>query len=276
MSSITLEGTRFRVVPDTGSTNLLVTGSKCINCDSSDGVFDMSKGIDISGGQFKEVAYGGGQQTLYVPWRGNLDIPNNQLIRTNASGGTQNATQQIDFGVIVDNTSPDGLPLNVLGLSSKGFLSSVCGEHTIIFDFPRNTLSIGKNTTFANNSGLTAPIRVYPSPYNVPFVLIKVKSISVNGTPVNASILPQYLLIDTGTTSTITNSTLAAVLVPGRVDITVEGMQGQDVVLTFNNRRDDVEVGKLQVSNAMIVGNQWLQSYAVAFQYDAGTLQFSK
>lgn len=263
MTTVSMNGRSFRTVPDTGSTNLLISGSQCASCNPRDGVFDMREGLDISRGQVRQVAYGGGQKTIYIPWRAHLDV-------------SPTRKEEIDFGVIVQNTSPDGLPLNVLGLSSRGFLSTLCGEHTIVFDFLRGRLTIGRNPTFINNPGLTAPIRIFPSPYSVPFVLTRVKSITVNGTPLPTSILPRYLLIDTGTTSTITNPALAQALIPGKIDIILEGLNGEDVPISFENRRGDVEVGKLQVPDAIIVGNQWLNEYAVAFQYDQNSIQFSR
>lgn len=260
MTEITLAGQQFRVVPDSGSTNLLVTGSACQNCHPPDGVFDMSKGTDISGGNSRTVSYGGGQKTTFVPWRAPLQYSNGE--------------HDVDFGVIVDTYSPDGTPQNVLGLESHGFLSTLCGEKTVIFDFPRGQLHIGNPSGVLDGRQTSGQIQMYPSPNNVPFVLGKIKSISVNGVPVPNNVLPTYGLIDTGTTSTITDSTLAPLLKPGRIDIVFTGMNGQDIPVSFNNRAGEVEVGRLQVPGSIIIGNQWLNQYAVALEYDTNAFEF--
>lgn len=264
MTEITLNGKPFRVVPDSGSTNLLVTGSACQNCHPPDGVFDMTTGTDISGGVVRTVSYGGGQKTTFIPWRASLQY----------SGGSGGESHDVDFGVIVSTYSPDGTPQNVLGLESRGFLSTLCGEKTVIFDFPRGRLYIGNvDQTMAGRS-TSGPIQMYPSPNNVPFVLGKIKSMTVNGVPIPSSLLPTYGLIDTGTTSTITNPTLAPLLKAGTVDIVFVGSNGQDVTVSFKNRPGIVEVGHLQVPNSIIIGNQWLNQYAVALQYDTNSIEF--
>ena len=261
MTEVTLNGKVFRVVPDSGSTNLLVTGSACQDCHPPDGVFDMTIGTDISGGTTRTVSYGGGQKTTFVPWRASLQYSNNE-------------SHDVDFGVIVNTYSPDGTPQNVLGLERSGFLSTLCGEKTVIFDFPRGRLYIGNvDQTMAGRSS-SGPIQMYPSTNNVPFVLGKIKSMSVNGSPIPSSALPTYGLIDTGTTSTITNPTLAPLLKAGTVDIVFAGTNGQDIHVIFNNRPGTVEVGHLQVPNSVIIGNQWLNQYAVALQYDTNSIEF--
>jgi hypothetical protein len=63
----------FSVVPDTGSSLLLLNGPSCRQCDSSDGIFDPTMGTPLNTG-YGQVRFGGAFTLLPPPVKGELAV----------------------------------------------------------------------------------------------------------------------------------------------------------------------------------------------------------
>ncbi len=254
----------FSAIPDTGSSIAVLAGPECQGCNPRDGIFDTSLGTNVSNGKTGVIRYSGGQQNFYVPWRA--------LFQEDGNGNGR----KVNFGVIVNTNSPDGRPLNVLGLAAEGegFVSQLCGEKTVVFDFPRLKLYLGPSDDilFANPDTVRTFKLLTPQPGTAPpFTLARILEMKVNGRPLPDSIVPEFAILDTGTTNQIVPRNLASALrVNGQVEITFESYPGDDYPSTvvFNNTASDISVGQLLVPDSMMIGNSWLKQYGVGFQHD--------
>lgn len=254
---------RFDVVPDTGSSILIVSGPECANCPRQDGVWNYSLGRRA--GSQGVIRYGGGQETRYIPWRALLrdyDRPDD---------ATDGPGKEVDFGVITSTLSPDGRPLNVLGLQGEGpgFLAGVCGEKTVIFDFVHSKLYLGKSDDVLSRAAFKRTFKLLKPPAGPAYILARIKSMKINGNPVPAGIMPEYAVLDTGTTNSIVSPGLGQLLRnPAQVEITFDNGDTTGSSVVFSSTPSNVDVDRIYVPNAMMIGNQWLKNYGIGFLHD--------
>lgn len=250
----------FNVVPDTGSSILLLNGPNCDGCNSADGVWDTSVGKDMSNGQTGVIRYGGQQVTIYTPWRGKFFDDN--LDDTDGF--------EVDFGLIRKSTSPDNKPLQVLGIQGgKSFLQALCGDRIVTLDLPAKKLILG--ATDVTNGKTVYKTSMVPSPSAVNFNVNRIISMKVNGTTVPS---PNYAVIDTGATQTLVDSGLGNYLkTPGTVEITFAGPNG-NVVIPFNNRSGTVSAERTPFPSSIVIGNRWLSDYGVQLDYENNEINY--
>lgn len=264
----------FSVVPDTGSSRLLVSGERCPNCPMMDGVWDMSIGQDVSNGQKGMVTYGGGQRIIYIPWQAHF-------MNYNHSNG-----KEINFGVVVNSYSPDGIPVNILGLQEKpnSFLDGLCGEKTVVFDFPNNRLYLGKSDHILYPSNANVTTFHLDNPVNgATYPIGRITEISINGQKIPVSVQPKYAIVDTGTTDTfLLPEFYNYILSLGTDNLTVEITFEKDEVdsygstLTFNVPTQTVTTQRINHPNSMLIGNSWLRQYVTGFKFDQDQFVFVK
>lgn len=249
----------FNVVPDTGSNTLILSGPNCQKCDRGDGVWDPSLGSNVSGGFNHRILFAGGQTTTYVLWRALL---------LDYIGG-----KEVDFGMITSSGTPEGTPLNVLGLQRNGFIQQLCGPKNILFDFPRGQLYIGNINDKIPPNALTFTLD--ESEGSIKFVLGRITSMNIDGRPVPPSITPRRAIFDTGSTNTYVSYDLLKYLSPGshRVEITFDNEGSTPTTVIFDSPAGSVESGSLPISSSMMIGHRWLSNYAIAFKYENHKIQ---
>jgi hypothetical protein len=262
----------FSVVPDTGSSHLLVSGDQCSNCPLTDGVWDRSLGQDVSQGKKGLVTYGGGQRIIYIPWQAHF-------MNYNHSNG-----KEVNFGVVVNSYSPDGIPVNILGLQEKpnSFLDGLCGEKTVVFDFPHNRLYLGKSDDilFPNNGNVTT--FHLDNPTNGAFYPIgKIKEIRINGQKIPLGIQPKFAIIDTGTTDTfVLPDFYSYIRSLGAINLTVEiifekaNIDSYGSSLVFNIPTQTITTQRINHKDSMLIGNSWLRQYVTGFRFDQDQFVF--
>ncbi len=204
---LNIRGTRFQVVPDTGSMYVIVSGQDCVNCNRKQGVYP---GGGQNTGIASTVYYG--SQTDDITWFiDNFDLPNVGNI-------------PVEFGVITAATTTMGAaaPANVFGLAGSltrkektPFLDQVMFENQIFppwffFDFlggpGKATFGIGmypfpknvddSNTIMFLNQHETA--EELGIDIGVDFYLAELDSVRVNGAPIANA--PTHCMFDTGNT----------------------------------------------------------------------------
>lgn len=248
----------FTVVPDTGSRELIVAGPNCNGCDPSNGVWNFSIGSNVSDGLDHQILYAGGQSTQYIPWRAYLkDYSDNK---------------QVDFGVIANSKSPDGDPLNVMGLQEGGFLDELCGNKEVLFDFSNGRLSIGNVSPLIPAGASTFTLQEPSS--GIRFVMGHVTGLSIDGQPVTANLVPNLAILDTGSTDTYVSPDLLKLLQNGShtVMITFDN-NGQSTPITFKSTPNSVDTESFPFPNTMVLGNRWLSQYNLAILYDQHQIQ---
>jgi len=254
----------FDVVPDTGSNILIVSGPLCSQCNRQDGIWNPSIGQDISCGIVEEIRFVGGQRTSYLRWRA-------QLLDYSPS-------KQIDFGVIISSITPDGSPLNVLGLQGehssglfgKGppFLDSLCGEKNVLFDFPNEKLYIGSISDLVPQHA--KQFSLFKPSWGIAFTLGRITQIKIDDNRVAPSITPRFGIFDTGTTLTIVSRDLSYQLVGShQVELFFESNTSTNPVsVIFNSPAGSVDNGHLPFGSSMLLGNIWLRQYSIAFKHE--------
>ena len=263
----------FSTIPDTGSSVLIVSGPECKSCNPRDGIWDYRLGQNVSNGQQGVIRYGGGQKTIYIPWQAQL-MNYDHNYRLGQNGETFGIGKNVNFGVIKETFSPDGLPVNVLGLQEKAgsFLDGVCGEKTVIFDFPRERLYLGQwdEILFDPKKKRSTFDLSQPKGNGPQYPIATIKSIEIDGEVVKTSI-PRNAIFDTGTTNTIVSAEMARML-GGRREVTFNFEKkvddGSPSTVTFKIPPGSVEVGQISYPSSIIIGNRWLSQYGVGFRHD--------
>lgn len=280
--------TVIEAVPDTGSTKFILSGSDCEGCDPTDGVWDTRYGTQLSSYP-RQVTYGGGQVSTYYPWRGYL------YGYKNSSG--QPNPKEIDFGLVYKNRSPFYSPENVIGLQPKsdGFFSSLCGEKSLLFDFPNNKLVIGDLDNYlpgiVGGNGGDSHKRVitfgmFTAEGSVPFIIGKVKLFQLIDTlnkriDLPYDLIPRRVIFDTGTTQTLVRPELYRYLKRYNEtetnDIVAIDFQFQekrldnirdDILFPVDSRFLDLSESHILKEGDMLIGSGWLRRYGVGFDYD--------
>lgn len=262
----------FNVIPDTGSNTLIITGKRCSNCNPREGVWDPSVGQSV--GENKTITYGGGQTTTYTPWSGMLYTNSGKL--------------PVNFGVITSSSTPEGSPQNVLGLQSKGFLSSLSGSEIpkVTFDFIRGQLIISpppnkRSSGFLLNQPLTGTsfeMVEYPwSSNDIKFVTAKLSSMSINGKQLPDAVIPHYVLFDTGTTFTIVSKKLEPYF-QSRNTLTLtfsSGVTTPNKTFVFNPPENSVRQEPLRDDDTILIGNLWLRDHVFVIDYPNNQITLS-
>jgi hypothetical protein len=215
------------------------------------------------------IKYGGGQHTIYIPWQARL-----MNYEDDSRSGQNGIGKEVNFGVITETFSPDGLPVNVLGLQEKAgsFLDGVCGEKTVIFDFPRAKLYLGRwdEILFDPKKKRSTFDLSQPKGNGPQYPIATIKSIQLNGEVVKTSI-PKNAIFDTGTTNTIVSPEMARML-EGRREVIFDFEKklddGSPSTVTFQIPSGSVEVGQISYPSSIIIGNRWLSQYGVGFRHD--------
>lgn len=261
----------FSVIPDTGSSILIIPGPECKECNENNEIWDYRLGSSI-GNKLGIIKYGGGQTTTYRPWKAEL------------RGGLNDTTSQrnVVFGVIIGTMSPDGRPVSVMGLQERkgGFLSEICGERTVTFDYPLLKLHLGKyvpQRPIISQFNLNQPTNGPAYPYAT------VLQMKVDGKEISSSIAPNYVIFDTGTTNTFISPSLNNILQNGKeVEFVFESRTSRDSLinkdsgitessknsLSFNIDHSSINVGPIAMPGAILIGNQWLKKYGISFRHE--------
>lgn len=263
----------FSVIPDLGSSILIVGGPQCVDCNRSDGVWNNTLGKNISDGKESIIRYGS-QTSTYLPWRAYLR--------------NYNVAKEINFGVITNSDSNDGRPLNVMGLTHKenGFLEGVCGEKTITFDFKNNKMYLGKaddiinrnnNNGGNNNNGRNGNIvmDLIESAGGPEFVMSNIQDIYINDIKIDQSLVPQYAIWDTGATDSFLPDDLYDFVYRNsnnlnNTKLTMTFKNGTSITrpVNFNIGHNNISKGRLPIPNALLVGNQWMNQHNFSIQHD--------
>ena len=254
-------------VVDLGSTQLLIGSEKCGDCRKNDGIWPSNMGKDVSNGQNKIIRYAGGQVSTIRPTSAYLldykSLPGYQQVSDKELG------KQVYFGLITHSTSPDA-SLNVLGLADEkqGFLAQLCGEKTVLLDFPGGKLYIGNVDDLLPQGINWIPLN-RPSGGGVPYVLAPIEDFRVNGVKLDESIEPKYFLIDNGATDTIVPPELRQYFENARnveAIFTINGQQGPSVGFIVPN--NSIQYDTLPIPRTILLGNQWMRQYRYVVQYD--------
>lgn len=243
----------FNVVPDTGSRELIITGPNCQNCDRSGSVWDFAIGSNVSGGFDHQIMYAGGQSDRYIPWRA--------ILKDYTDG------KEVDFGVVTSSSTPDGDPMNVLGLQDGGFLDDLCGNKEVLFDFSHGRLYIGNVSPMIPPTAQTFTLNEPSS--GIRFAMGKVVGLAIDGQPVASNLVPTLAILDTGSTDTYVTPDLLKLLNNGRHTVTVTfDNNGQSTPVTFTSTANSVDTEHLPFANSIVLGNRWLSQYNLAILYD--------
>lgn len=238
----------FSVVPDLGSSILIVAGPDCPECDRKDGFWDFSLGENISNGSQGTIRYGS-QMTNYLPWQAYLlDYP----------GG-----KEVNFGVITRSKSNDDRPMNVMGLTNRinGFLDGLCGEKTVTFDFSNQKLYLGHHPI--QNPKYVVPFVESSGPE---FIMSELKDIKINGQSLN--VVPKYAIWDTGATDTFMSPRLYNEFQKYSYPQTVELIFKNNISVKFKSEQHNISAANLPVADAMLIGNYWMRQYNFSIQHD--------
>jgi hypothetical protein len=161
-----------------------------------------------------------------------------------------------------------------MGLQGEGqsFLDYVCGEKSVLFDYPRQRLYLGNIQDLLPST--TKRISLYKPDSGTAFIVGRVTSVQVDGTTLPANVTPRFAIFDTGTTQTIVSPDLLQALQGKRtVNISFEAPTGT-VIVPFTIPPGSVEVGHLPFSSSMLIGNRWLRQYAVGFRHQIDEIVF--
>lgn len=280
--------TTIEAVPDTGSTKFILSGTDCEGCDPSDGIWNTRYGTRLSSYP-RQVTYGGGQVSTYYPWRG--------FIYGYKNSSKQSNPKEIDFGVVFKTRSPFYSPENVLGLQPKsnGFFSSLCGEKSLLFDFPNSKLVIGDIDNYlpgivggngGNGHKRVITFGMFTAEGSVPFIIGRVKLfqlIDTEGNKINLPphLIPRRVIFDTGTTQTLVRPELLRYLRKhndtNTNDIAAVDFQFQekqldnirdDILFPVDSRLSDLSESNILKEGDMLIGSGWLKRYGVGFDYD--------
>jgi hypothetical protein len=247
-------GVNFNVIPDLGSSILLVSGQECRQCNPRDGIWDPSLGENISNGNIGTIKYGS-QLTRYIPWQAQL---------LNYPGGGK----RVNFGVAIDSVSNDGKPMNVMGLTNKvnGFLEGICGKKIISFDFTKGRLHLGEF-----NQQLLKTIPFVESPSGPEFVMSEIASIKINGININLSGV-KYAIWDTGSTDTFLPPALFNQFMQQRPSQQVEITFKNGESLTFTSERNNISSSTLPVDGSLLIGNYWMRQHNFSINHENMTV----
>lgn len=259
----------FSTIPDTGSSILIVAGPDCQQCNPEYGVWNYDLGTSVSDRR-GVIKYGGGQKTIYLPWQA-------QLLNDDYD-------QEVNFGVITETFSPDGIPVNVLGLQYRrgSFLDGFCGQKTVIFDFPGEKLYLGKWKEILFNPHKQISTCSLSSPHFGPaYPLAKIESIAIDekGKFKKLSVFPENAIIDTGTTNTIVSAEIAQEL-KEKKEVKIKFKKEKRKVdrysssVIFKIPPGSLVVGQRSYPSSMIIGNKWLSQYGVGLRYEQDQLVF--
>lgn len=202
---------RILAVPDTGSEFLIIGGKNCNTCNSSQGIYDES---GISTGLTDTKIYG--SQTDNISWF---------IDDMTVDGVTE--PLNVEFGTITHATGSSNL--NVFGLiGSKSvsdktpFVNQVMYSQQIIqpsFVFDMSTQTNAKLILGALSDGIsgntstlldqTAVTSLVGNDLGIPFYMLRVKGILVDGNAVDA---PSVCMLDSGSTNLLCSTKLGASL----------------------------------------------------------------
>jgi len=252
----------FSVIPDTGSSILIVSGPECSGC-PSDGVWNPELGFPGEG--HGRIRYGGGQANTYRPWQAHLL--------------TGERATPVNFGMVTSATSPDSRPVNVMGIQETphGFLSTICGEKTVVFDFPRGKLYLGSadDVLYRPNQTRHYEFTMHRPSRGPAYPKGRILGMWLDGIPVPHP--PKWGLLDTGTTNTFLNGPVGSQLQSARrVEIEFEAVTdphhpdiNSSNRIIFESPPGSVETNVLDIPDTLLIGNRWLRQYGVGFLHDS-------
>lgn len=246
------QGVTFTVIPDLGSSILIVSGPNCSACNPAEGIWNLSLGHQIGQNQMGTIKYGS-QVTHYIPWQGQLlNYPN---------GG-----KEVNFGVIVDSQSSDGKPMNVMGLTNKpnGFLEGICGKKIITFDFSNQKLYLGEY-----DQPVKFSIPFVESSTGPEFIMSEIQSITINGESLPSNVVPKYAIWDTGSTDTFLSPALfnAFSQKAAQQQVDISFTNGQHLV--FTSVPQNISSANLPMSNSLLIGNYWMRQYNFIIDHES-------
>lgn len=245
--SLVLENQSFIVVPDTGSSLLLVSGADCQECDHSKGSWK-----DVNTGATGKIRYLGGQVTHYRPTKGRLRGDNGEI--------------HVDLGVIRSHTGISKHYCNVLGLQQrvgKSFLTSLWqsnDKQLIVFDFPNSLFGLGNVLELVRT-----PIATWPFFSSAKGYLMS-RLQSFDG--------QYFVLWDTGSTLTsLPSSIYQHFEETSTITLTFEDST-TPITFQYSPRSITslVPSKRFPLDNVIIVGNLWLRQYGIAFDFNTMTM----
>ena len=301
------QSSSFRVILDTGSTVLLVSGAECEVCPRNKGIFKPNFGQKIQD-SFGTITYNGGQKTDYELW--NTQFP--QLNYANGIVGVAiDSTLALDdhqsnYQIKSNNGVMTGSPINpsrhenLLGLNSTGFIQSLPQDvpRSVIFDFPQGQFIMGKSLNDfiesdlrnRRHSSLFKTLAKGPSDH--PFIVSPVHRMTVDGVEVPKNISPQWVLFDTGSTRSVypkslyqwinkvhptSSRTPATVTFDFEVDNTVSKRKSKKVdpivteTIDMLLKNEDISIDdppSLPIHKTILLGNRQLKRHGIGFEFN--------
>lgn len=265
---ISLSGTDFEVVPDSGSEILVVAGQGCQGCNQNElGVWPQP----AQEGQMHSIVYG--SQSVKFQW---------------TQGNLSGASKPIAFGAIYSASSSSGPVMNIMGLqptaaswSRYTILQQLAAnegiEEVITFDYPKQLFALGAydipaGAAWAPLLSTSAAQQLAQKPMTIPFYMI-----DVSQSPQLASTGVKVAIIDTGTTDTLIPSSALSVVKREGLDLIFSN--GQKISWTPAQAQQFVTptapADTQQWGTAvMLIGNRWLQRYGVQFDINQQRIVF--
>lgn len=274
-SNNTIESHEITVVPDTGSSMLIISGKDCFGCRISDGYFDITWGRNVSFGITRTIDYAGGQSSKYLLYTGYL---------LDYGAGQE---KEIPFGLVVSTKSHHYRTENVLGLQPGGFFTGsafidyLCGPKKILFDFPGQKIIIGNVSSFLPRTP-SVEIRLSLPSILHRYLLGDISSIALKITnqmdSIPETVRPRYAIFDTGTTQTLVRPELEEYISMRNHDKIVISFLAPTSEQTTNNpiltfpikmqRNQHIIKSNSQLpEKTILIGNQWMKNYQVLFDY---------
>ncbi len=261
----------FSVIPDTGSSILIISSPECGDCNPKDGVFDPELGTPIQ--RIKgRIRYGGQQISDYYPYKSYL------MNYTDKQGRV--IPKEVEFGLVTQSKSSDNEPLQILGLQGEGpgFIQNLCNQN-LLFDFNRGKLVIGVKNEDLNkysdksNEILQSLFDLHHPTTGPAYPMGKIKELRISGSNgVIKSKNYDYAIIDTGSTGTVfpgfNKLVSSSEPVTLEIDFETNGGSGSPKTVRFIVKPDLVADESMPVKNTILIGIKWLKDKVLYIDSD--------